>query len=261
MSLLISRFDAGQPKDFDAFLKHERDLAPLPDEFFITSQLRAQLGGPQKELFQQHKGEAKYGGLTTTLYRLVAQPNYGGRNLLAGGQRPQDITDSEWRYLRCQLISHKMNVAARNSITTGLINSVSPEGTIDHFDLRNLTLRALYNFLSANYPYYSFRVTLWASPKDGYTEAIAYYPPKDPANQPARRVPLDARFKVYTVKACSPVVTQCVTEARLNGDWMDFDPSQAEPKRGLQSALQLPVYRTKNPIGAFVKRTFRRTEH
>ena len=47
-----AKFDAASPTVLDAFLKHERYFAPVPDELFITEQLLDQLGSAEKSRFK-----------------------------------------------------------------------------------------------------------------------------------------------------------------------------------------------------------------
>jgi hypothetical protein len=247
--------DAGPSKDFDSFLKYERELGPIANEIFITEQLRAQLSGAQKDMFERHKESAVYGALTTELFRMKAQPSPHTRNLLQE-ETPKDITLGEWSYLRRQILSQKLNVVARNSITVGLIKR-APEmgGRMGKDVLTDLTLRALYNYLRTVYPYFNFRVALWRPGGENCLELekVAAYPP--PAST-GRRVKVgDTQFQVVrTFLTAAPAVTECVKEARLKSEWVDFDPNQADPARGLQSTIQFPIYRTKNAIGEHLDR-------
>ena len=251
--------DAGFSGDFDSFLKHERALAPVPDELFITDQLRTQIGGPEKTLFERFKETESFDSLRTALYRLKSQPTNHARNILAGGLQPKDITDSEWQFLRNHILAQRMNVVARNSIATGLIKAITPQssGHVDPSTLASLTVRALYNYLRAVYPFYKFQVTMWKPAERGGAQVLekaAMHPLKPTtANRTVSLV--DMHYQVARCfSACSPVVTQCVSESRLGGEWIDFDSAQAELSRGLQSAIQLPIYRTKNEIGDFLQK-------
>lgn len=252
-----SRFDAGSPKDFDAFLKHEKDLAPATDELFITEQLWSELGSAEKLLFKKYKESASYGELTTVLYRMNHPRTNHGRNLLQGG--PEGITFSEWEFLRSHIVSQKRNFAARNSITTGLMDAVlkDHQGRLDHSAFTNLTMRALYNYLGSVYPNYKFQTVLWRVVKRGnrpHLEKSVVYPEIGPLVK--REVSAnDIRYQV--VKAfvsCSSVVTPCVNESRNMGEWIDFDETQGDPKRGLQSTIQFPLYRNILGNGNFAQR-------
>ena len=65
----------------------------------------------------------------------------------------------------------------------------------------------------------------------------------------------DVRFQIVkSFLSCAPVVTPCVNEARIMGEWFDFDESQADPARGLQSTIQFPIYRNKFTSGAYAGR-------
>jgi hypothetical protein len=246
-----AKTDSGDPSEFDSFLKHERELAPFPGELFITDQLRKQLGGPEKELFEQFKAPETYGSLLTALYRMKSDPKYHARNLLEGGLAPKDITDSEWRYLRSHILSQKLNVVARNSITTGLIQGTAAGERIDVNLLTNLTLSALYNYLRRVYPYYNFRAAIWHPVKTGsQIELEKTFAHPSSATIRRRVNHTDTQYQVVrTFRTAVPAVTQCVNESRLKNDWTDFDASQADPARGLQSAIQMPIYRVKNQIG------------
>ncbi|HEY5238493.1 MAG TPA: hypothetical protein VIJ62_08950 [Rhizomicrobium sp.] len=249
-----SRFDAAPAAEFDAFIKFEKQLAPVPDELFITDQLKDQLGSSAKQQFKEYRKKQAYGALQTAVHHLTAQPIEHARKIL-DVQRPQDLTDSEWHYLRTQIAAQKLNVAARNSITAGLIDFVSDpknNGQITHDIVRRLTLTALYDYLRVVYPLHEFHLTVWNSIEiDGqiYLSNVASYP--DSAVTHERRVKAnDMRYQVVrTFQTCNPSVTKCVSEARIDGSWIDFDDAQADHSRGLNSALEIPIYMRVNRTG------------
>ena len=252
--------DSGPSSELDAFLKYEKELAPFVDELFITEQLRAQLGGPERSLFQRHKEAAPYGSLSTALYRMQWQPKDRARNILEAGRSPKDITDSEWQFLKSHILSQRMNVTARNSITTGLIKLISDpqsRGQITHAGLTTVTIRALYNYLRAVYLHHAFHIAVWRPvqhDEPACLEKIASYPTKQPPGRVLVSLD-DARYRmVRAFNSCSPVVTSCVDEARLNGEWVDHDASEADRSHGLHSALQLPIYRTKKQVGEYAEK-------
>ncbi len=249
-----SRFDAAPAAEFDAFLKHEKQLAPVPDELFITDQLREQLGSAAKQKFKKYGEKQDYDSLQTSIYHLTSEPTEHARPIL-DVQRPQDLTDSEWHYLRSQITAQKLNVAARNSITSGLIKFVSDQnsdGQITHDLVRRLTLTALYDYLRVVYPLHEFRLAIWNPIEiEGqiYLHKVAGYPTGETIHD--RRVKVtDMRYQVVRAfQTCNPAVTKCVNELRLDGSWIDFDDSQADHSRGLNSALEIPIYKRIEWIG------------
>lgn len=252
-----AKFDAASAAVLDAFLKNEGVLAPVPDELFITEQLFAQLGSAEKSRFKLYRESRNYGALTTALYQLESQPTNHARSLLQVEEVPTLITESEWDYLVKQIRGQAMNVIARNSITIGLTRYLANQqsGWIDPKVMEKLTMRALFNYLKAMYPQRQFHLALWKEIKqDGldYLEKVAIYPTKPPMTP--RRVQLsEINYQaVISFVSCAPVVTQCVTESRISGEWVDFDPTQEDPIRGLHSAIQVPIYRPKNRVGEVV---------
>ena len=254
------KFDSASSSDFDAFLKHEKELAPIVDELFITDQLKSQLGSPEKSLFSEFRKVGSYGALTSALYRLQTKPTNNARSIFEPGRRPQDLTEGEWGHLLNHIKCQRMNVAARNFITIGLIKSISDpqsRGQIQDAVLTNVTIRALFNYLKVAYQPHSFRVAVWRPfTQNGSTllKKFAHHPVG--RGDKSREVDVsDIRYNVArTFNSCIPIVTPSVSEARLKGDWIDFEDSQQEPERGLNSAIQLPVYRTKNKRGDYVEK-------
>lgn len=243
------RFDSGHSAHFDAFLKHEKRLAPIPNELFITDQLLEQLGAVERDMFKEYRKAESYGALQTGLHRLSAIISNHGRNVLAVELQPSDITPAEWRYLRSELRAQRMNTAARNSITIGLMHEIaeSPHSGVQSEALTRLTIRALYRYLKAIYPEQRFKVTFWRV-SDQSLVKIATYPGGRSMTQ--RTVTLSDRQYAVTraYRSRSPVVTESVNESRLTNEWIDFDESQREPARGLESALQVPVYWSSNTV-------------
>ena len=254
-----AKFDAAHPADLDAFLKNEKELAPFTDELFITEQLFGQLGSAEKSRFRLHKATQAYGQLTTALYRLVRQPTNSARNLLQVEQRPGAITDSEWEYLIKQIRGQTMNVHARNTITVGLIEHIANQrrGRIEPQILAKLTMRGLFNYLRTMHPQQNFHLAVWREFKNEGVVCLkkaSVYPTTPPMTP--RLVRMD-EIRYQVVRAfisCAPVVTQCVTESRISGEWVDFDQGQQDPLRGPHSAVQFPLYRNLNKIGDLIVR-------
>lgn len=250
-----AKFDAASAAVLDAFLKNERELAPVPDELFITDQLYQQLGSAEKSRFKLHRACRQYGSLVTGLYRLESQPTNHARSLLLQvAQAPAQITESEWDYLVKQIRGQAMNVIARNSITVGLTRHVAnlANGSIDFRIMEKLAMRALYNYLKAMYPQRQFHLALWKQTAiDGieYLKKTAIYPTTPKMIERQVRTDEITNQAVIAFVSCAPAVTQCVAESRISGDWLDFDATQEAPIRGLQSAIQLPIYRPKNRVG------------
>jgi hypothetical protein len=244
------RFDAGRPEDFDAFLKHEKLLAPIPNELFITQQLLEQLGATERNLFREYKKVEDYGALRTSLHRLTTTPSHHGRNVLTAELQPGDIKPAEWRYLCSQIRAQRMNVAARNSITIGLMKELaaSPGSGLKSEALLRLTLQVLFRYLRSIYPDQRFKATFWRR-RDNVLDKVAAYPLGGQPMVP-RQVSLnDRRFAVVrSYRSRTEVVTESVNESRLMNEWVDFDTSQQDPSRGLESSFQVPVYWSQNDI-------------
>ncbi len=240
--------------DLDAVLKYAKALAPIPDELFITDQLREQLGRAQKDLFEPFSEKTLFGQLKTTIYRLQSRPT-NHMEIIHERSSAKDLTENEWRYLCNHLQVQQMNIVARNSITTALIQASTNSnnlGQIDDVIRTTIIVRALYNFLRAAYPHYSFRLTVWRPEiqrNEKLLEKVMQYPLTRPLIK--RRVSLDdRRFQVVkTFISCSPIATPSVGEARLRDEWFDFDSSEKGNVRDRNSALQLPVYRRTSQIG------------
>jgi hypothetical protein len=245
--------DSGASEEFDSFLNHEKDLAPLPDELFITDALRKRLSGAQRDKFVQHKREETYGKLTTALYRLKTPPAKVEHLLVAR----DNVTGGELNFLKEQIRSQVLITAARNFITTGLMSAVAAgDGTLSSETLLNLSLQGMYNYLKADNPHQEFRISIWrasleVSPPRTLQKVAAY--PQIPDFVTRTVGAMQFEFQVARAfTACSPIVTEDVIESRLKGEWKDFDDGQADSRRCLHSAIQLPIYRTTNKIGDFI---------
>ena len=250
--------DSGKPEDFDAFFKNEKLIAQTPDEFYVTKEYWEQLGHAEKNRFACFATDIPLGSKKTSIYRLRCQPEDRARNILETNQAPQNLTDNEWKYLQDQIVFQKMNIAARNSITTRLIESIyrKESDRVDDDNLMQATLRALYNYLRSAYPHLAFKISFWrqAVTSDAILEKIGIYPSNE--NTVGRKISLnDSRYQLVTAyNLCIPIVTPSVDEARLNGEWVDFDESQKDSAHGLRSAVQLPIYRTETIRGECVKK-------
>ncbi len=227
----------------DDFIKYERHWAPVSDELFITEQLRDQLQGPQKEIFERFRNRETHGTLTSALYRMPL-----------GG-----LTSAEQRHLVRHIYSQKLNIAARDSITVGLIEQAA-NGSIGRDELSSLTIRTLYNYLTVDRKPHRFQLTLWRRLLDPATnltiglERAMSYPSTSVA---ARTVSLD-QSQYQVVRAFltgSPIATPSVNAARLQGDWADFDLTDG--RVDMLSSLQVPIYRVRPQVGGFSQRDMR----
>jgi hypothetical protein len=245
--------DSAAPKDFDDFLKNEKRFAPEEDEFFVTDEVHNVLPARQKRQFE-FWCKVQAGSIRTSLYRMKRVPVECSEDIIGHGDRLKEIKQSDWNYLRTQIFAHRANVAARNIITKGLIDAVRRRkqqrkgSAIRASDLLQLTLNALYNYLRVSYPKCRIRVSYWRPvTKRGrpHLQMVDFRYPKDEATDPRHRV-LPLSQTEY--KACQafnmvePVATASVPAARRAGQWKDIYDGQACQKRGLASALQLPVY-------------------
>lgn len=245
--------DAAPSKDFDAFLKYEKDLAPIPDEIFIMEQLREQLSSDEKLKFARFIEQKDYGELKTSVYRMKLQTSNHGRQLLESKRSVKDVSQKELDYLIAQICAQRLNVAARNSITLGLIAAVTKDGggALNHQLFTKLTLRAMYRYLRAVYPNQKFHVCMWRLADGPEASSIVKSDTHPSETTSSRELRLeDVQFQaVKAFNTCHPVVTESVSEARLAGQWVDFHPSHRESSRHLHSAIQFPVYRvlSENP--------------
>jgi hypothetical protein len=245
--------DSADPEHFDDFLKHEKNFAPRNDEFFVTNELYHHFNERQKSHFQLFKKRVKGGSLCVNLYRLCRAPYPKAEDILRRGEEVSAIKQSDWLYLRDQITQHFKNVAARNQITKNLILHLSAPSrkgrrVICSDILFESTLDALYSYTHVIFPDCRIRVSYWRSvqkDKRLVLKMVSYRYPEGESTNPARRV-VPVEDMCYKVCECfrkkEPVVTPCVTEARLQHSWRDFEPQQQSEHRGLDSALQIPVY-------------------
>jgi hypothetical protein len=120
--------DSADPGDFDDFVKYEKQFAPKDDEFFATEALYEKLPVATKNKFEMYRrSRIRAGTIFTRLYRLKKVPVPSATDIFEHGDQLSEISQSEWNYLRTQIRSHRMNVAARNFITKGLITAVREE--------------------------------------------------------------------------------------------------------------------------------------
>jgi hypothetical protein len=158
--------------------------------------------------------------------------------------------------------AQRLNVATRNTITLGLIQALvdSPGvGAITPDMLTGLTIRGIYDYLRAINPANEFHVSMWRPRRARKLvvglDQIMTYPEKDRRSDGAvprmRNISLNEhRYQlVKTWRGMKPIVTPCVSEARIAGGWVDFDGGQTVSRRGLQSAIQVPVFWEKNRDG------------
>ncbi len=241
---------SGRPDQFDDFLKFEKNFAPVPNELFVTEQFHARLQGSEKDSFGVHLQEVNGGALRCKLYRLKATPREHARNLLIEND-PEQIKPKEWRFLKAQLLSHRKNVAARNSITKGLIALLSsPEagGQLDPERLIQLTIRALHSYLRSVYPEHQFSVSVWLPFDEGsgtfLRKEYAMYPEGAVASQRSVAITELGWKVVQAYRQNQVVVTSDVHDARNRGEWTDLAPLRSNGDRNLNSALQIPIYRS-----------------
>jgi hypothetical protein len=242
--------DSGNPPDFDDFLKFEKSFAPKTDEFFITQALYGVLPARLKKGFECYSNHVKAGSITTRLHRLKRRPVDRAEDIFRHGDQVASINEKDWSYLRTQIFAHRVNVAARNLITKGLISAVARakphSGGICPETLLRLTVDAIYNYVRTVFPNQRVRVSYWHGSRDRrHLQKIYWHYPKDEmAGNPKRKISLHNK----AIKACQafhslePVATPSVVAARNDGTWFDLDPRQASRKRDLASALQIPVF-------------------
>jgi len=242
-----SGLDSADPKDFDAFLKDKEKLAPYPNNLFITKQLYEKLDTNEKNKFEYFKDVAA-GLLRTSIYRLRKIPREKVANVLAKGYELKRIREEDWNYINKVIWMHKANIAARNTITKGLIEKVHRDrAMITSSDLIELTLKALYHYLSVSTEEVQYRLSFWI-PDIESENYLKMYPSRFPVLKgdkvDYRAVCLDDRiYKVcQSYIELKPIATPSVQAAYKEGSWMFFDGSQKRNKRRLASALQLPVY-------------------
>ena len=245
--------DSADPQHFDDFLKHEKNFAPRNDEFFITAELHHHFNEKEKSRFKLFKKKVEGGSLRVDLYRLCRAPYPKAEDILRRGDKISAITQSDWLYLRDQITQHFKNVAARNQTTKNLILHLSAPSrkrrrVISPDILFESTLDALYSYMHVIFPDCRIRISYWRAVqknKNTVLKMVSYRYPDHEKTNPAKRVVSieDGRYKVSECfRKKEPVVTPCITEARLQHSWHDFGPRQKAEKRALDSALQIPVY-------------------
>lgn len=246
-----SGLDSADPKDFDAFLKNEKKFAPYPNNLFITKELYGKLDTSEKNKFEHFK-DITVRLLKTSIYRLKKIPREKVINVLAKGNELKSIRQEDWDYINKVIRMHKLNISARNTITRGLIENVhfgmkSNKRLITSSDLIELTLKALYHYLTVSTEEIQYRLSFWI-PDFKNKNNLKMYPFRFP---PIRGEKIDYRVvclndKVYKVcqayNELRPIATPSVQAAYKEGSWAFFDGSQKREKRNMASALQLPVY-------------------
>lgn len=245
---------SADPQHFDDFLKFEKKFAPKSDEFFITEQLYHMLLAKAKARFTLFKKGLRASSLRTNLYRQRRMPVAKAENIFQRGDEVSTITQADWNYLRNQITAHFANVAARNQITKGLIAQLNDlprqkcRQGITSSAILELTLDALYSYLRVVFTSCRVRVSFWRAVQrrgQKFVKMVSYRYPKGESTNPAKRVvPVtDLRWKVSECYAkVEPVVTPCVTEARIQHQWSDFGRDQQSARRALDSAMQIPVF-------------------
>jgi hypothetical protein len=246
--------ESADPENLDDFLKYAKRFAPVTDEFFITQHLYAAVAARVKKRFELFKATVTAGDLHCGLYRLKRAPVAHADDILKHGDEVSEISPQEWSYLRATIRADRENVAARNLITKGLIQSIdSPparrtEADICEKRLLQLTVTALYNYLHAAFRKNKFSVCYWrlseVAGKTYLKKAFCRYAEGVLPGDRGRRVRVDRQeFQICRAyQTRTPIATASVVGARLAGAWIDFDGGQKRSKRGLVSALQVPVY-------------------
>lgn len=246
-----SGLDSADPKDFDAFLKNEKKLAQYPNNLFITKELYNKLDIKEKNKFEHFK-DIGLRLLKTSIYRLKKIPREKVINVLTKGNELRSIRQEDWNYINKVIRIHKLNIAARNTITTGLIQTINSsrkanKKLIKSSDLIQLTLKALYHYLTVSSEDILYRVSFWI-PDFNNRNNLKMYPFRFPPIQGEKidyRVAClnDKKYKVcQAYSELRPIATPSVQAAYKEGSWIFFDNSQKKEKRKMASALQLPVY-------------------
>lgn len=250
-----SGIDSADPKAFDDFLKFEKRFAPKEDEFFITQEVYDALGSQFKKRFGFFK-EVRVSSIKTKLYLMNRKPIEKCNDIFERGDEIKSITNADWKYLREHIVSHKKNIAVRNSITIGLTKDVLEnyrnkgitQQLIKSRTLFELTLRGLYNYLRSIDRRHRFSVSYWM-PFEEHGEKFLKmysfrYPNEGLASPSSRMVPVsNNKYKVcQSFNNIEPIVTPSVKTAYHDGEWLYFDDMQKTGKRDLASAVQLPVY-------------------
>jgi hypothetical protein len=249
-------FDAGRAADFDNFLRNEREFAPVPDQLFVTAELYRMLSGAMRREFNKYR-DIDVMGATVSLYRM--RPDSIKPVIVARAGTPTQLSDGEWRHLAERIINQKISNAAQNGIAMEMTNALAAKSKPDLSVLAGLTdatLTALYNYLAVAYEPYKFHVTLWRPMIDGDGERFlekvsAVGAVKTSASRRIKQT--DIKYQAVRVfKFKEPEITDCVSEAREAGAWHDFDHGQKNVARGLNSAIQLPIFRPRNKVGGHV---------
>jgi hypothetical protein len=171
---------------------------------------------------------------------------------LAKGNELSSIRPEDWNYINKVIKMHKLNIAARNTITTGLIQKVnsstkSNKKIIISSDLIKLTLKALYHYIAVSSEEIQYRVSLWI-PDSKKNNNLKMYPFRFPQIKGEKinyRVVClnDKKYKVcQAYDELRPIATPSVHAAYKEGSWVFFDDSQKRKNRSMASALQLPIY-------------------
>jgi hypothetical protein len=209
--------DAGSAQAFDAFIKNERELAPIADELFITDQLLERLSGDVRDQFVNHREARNYGLLFTALHRLKTPAPKSPKLPVADGE----MTPGERLFLRSQVDTLSLITSARNLITVGLMQDLAEKNSAELTpeSVRDLTIQSVAHYLRADHPYQDFRLVLWRLIRgdDGpdRLRKILSYPDTFPFFQ--REVDADdLRFQVSRAFSVgSPMITQDVAESRM----------------------------------------------
>jgi hypothetical protein len=244
--------DSADAEAFDDFIKFEKRFAPVTNELFITKSLYSAIGNNEKKSFEAYSN-VKAGAIDTELFRLKMTPKVERtHDIFKVGDEITSIKEREWNYLKSQIITQKQNIAARNSITKGLIQLVNENGgkntLISGDSLLELTLDALYNYLRVSFPRQTFRISYWTCSNLKKPEFLTMngfrYPTGEGPSENNRVV----RVKDFQYQVCKAFVRKealavpSVVAARKSGEWVDFDQSQRRKCRRLASSLQIPVF-------------------
>ena len=247
-----TELDSGKSEHFDDFIKFEKKFAPHTDEVFVTTELYNELPKAVRDEFQHFQKKVTAGKLRTALYRLKKIPVPHAEDIFQRGDELESINESDWRYLRERIQAHYLNIAARNKITTGLIQLLAGrrhmKPLLSSKTLLELTLDALSSYLREAFPTRGMCISYWRAVKRGSgtrLKMISFrYPKGKKTNIDSRNVAVSqTEYKICEAfSKIEPVVTPSVNEARLAGKWKDFDNRQQMGKRSLASALQIPIF-------------------
>ena len=242
-----SSVDSASPENFDDFIKFEKKFAPKTNEFFITDELYKALPSSLKKRFDIYAQKVSADSIKTKLYLMNRKPITKIDNILKK-ERSSKISDIDWKYLKEHIIAQKLNIASRNTITRGLIDSIQANKKINSQDLFRLTLRGIYNYLRVVYKTNRFAISYWLPETyrgKQYLKMYDYRYPSEGFVHPSKRKILlsDNHYKAcQAFNSIEPIATPSVKIAYNKKEWQYFDDTQKTRKRDMASAIQIPVF-------------------